>query len=89
MKELITEPMRVNAMSKKYLGFDCIEEIKQKTDKAVLLIFPDGEEVWLPLSQINIDYIYHEETNSREIFFLEIPEWLAIEKEIEMYAIEE
>lgn len=51
------------------------DEIKHETDLAVLLMF-DGEKEWIPLSQIEND-------NFRDDRFVEIPRWLAEEKELE------
>lgn len=51
------------------------DKIQAMTPKAILFVFGDDEE-WLPRSQIDID----EKTKT-----LEIPLWLAEEKEIEDY----
>lgn len=55
------------------------DELKSVTQMAYLATFA-GRNVWLPKSQITFD----EETKT-----LEIPYWLAVDKEIEMYEDEE
>lgn len=51
------------------------DRIEHETDDAILFAFGD-EEVWLPKSQIDVD---------EEEGMLDIPLWLAEEKEIESY----
>lgn len=51
------------------------DEIKHTSEKAFFISFGD-ENIWLPKSQIEID---------KEAKTLEIPLWLAVEKELEDY----
>lgn len=54
-----------------------VTEVKVSTDKALLCVV-DGEEVWIPRSQI-VEGDLEDKGDSGEI---EIPEWLATEKGI-------
>ncbi len=49
--------------------------IKYRTAKAVLIDVGDGEEVWIPESQIVDEY-----EDDEGLMVFTIPEWLAIEK---------
>ncbi len=50
--------------------------LKKKTDKALLITFDNGDEHWLPLSQVIFDTI------DGNLGVLEIPRWLALKKGI-------
>lgn len=56
------------------------EKIVRETEKALLVEMPDGEEVWLPLSQIADQDDYHVGDGPGTI---SITEWLAREKGFE------
>lgn len=60
-----------------FLEFDNVKLIRQ-TDKAGLFEFEDGEEVWLPWSQIeeNADDV----SKDGDVGTLSVAEWLANEK---------
>lgn len=49
---------------------------KHETDKAILVVNLKNKDVWLPKSQIEID------SDSKGIVELQLPEWLAEEKEL-------
>ncbi len=53
------------------------DEILAETDKAFLLLLPDGEEVWIPLSQVADAGDYQEGDSCGEI---SITEWIARKK---------
>lgn len=53
------------------------DSIKRETDKAILFVIGD-EEVWIPTSQIDGDSGDLENEGGT----IEIPEWLATEKEL-------
>lgn len=54
-----------------------VEEIVRETDKALLLRLDDGEEVWIPLTQIADADDYHEgDTNCT----VSVTEWIAEQK---------
>lgn len=55
-----------------------VSVVKKKTPAAVLVITYDGDEVWLPLSQLECDEIEEGETD----ITVSIPRWLADEKEL-------
>lgn len=62
----------------------CCDSLIKETDDAVLLDF-GGLHEWLPKSQIDS----HEEGRHGEWVSITIPLWLATEKEIESYVVEE
>ncbi len=53
-------------------------EIIKETPMAILFEFAEDEEVWLPKSRITV---------IEEDYIVEVPEWLAMDKEIEDYAV--
>lgn len=59
-------------MDNKMIRVDYEYEV-HSTPMAVLLYFPDVGEVWVPLSQIELD---------RERKIVKMPEWLAYESEL-------
>lgn len=60
--------------------FKCIAYCIRETDKA-LLVQTEGEELWIPKSQIHDDSeVFDAEDNNEGL--LAIPEWLAEEKGI-------
>lgn len=54
-----------------------VTEVKVETDRALLCVFDDGSEEWIPKSQIQEDSQVHEKGDVGEIA---IPRWLASEK---------
>lgn len=56
-----------------------VEEVKVSTDKAAMCLI-DGDEVWLPWSQIHGDSEIEGPGDSGNVI---IPRWLAEEKELE------
>lgn len=54
---------------------DC--EIFASTEKAIMIENLKGEDVWLPLSQIEVL-----KEDCRQNAVIEVPEWLAIDKEL-------
>ena len=54
--------------------------ISRKTDAALLVEDENGEEVWIPLSQIHDDSEIWDESKVGEAGKLVIPEWLATKK---------
>jgi hypothetical protein len=51
-----------------------VERIQRVTDKALLLLLKDGEEVWIPLSQVADGYDYQE---GDENCTVSVTEWIA------------
>ena len=51
---------------------------KHETEKAVLVENLKEKDVWIPKSQIEIDY----EDEETSLIDIQIPEWLAIDKEL-------
>lgn len=49
---------------------------KYETEKAILVVNLKNKDVWLPKSQIEID------SEAKGVVELQIPEWLAVEKEL-------
>jgi len=54
--------------------------LKRKTDAAILVEDEDGEEVWIPISQLDDDTEIWEDSEIGEEGKLVIPEWLATKK---------
>ena len=54
-----------------------VEQVKAETDKALLCVFEDGREEWIPKSQILPDSQVQAKGDDGEIA---IPRWLAEEK---------
>ena len=54
--------------------------LKRKTDAALLVEDEDGEEVWIPSSQLDDDTEIWEDSEIGEEGKLVIPEWLATKK---------
>lgn len=54
--------------------------VSRKTDAALLVEDENGEEVWIPLSQIHDDSEIWDESKVGEQGKLVIPEWLATKK---------
>ena len=54
--------------------------VLRKTDAALLVEDENGEEVWIPLSQIHDDSEIWDESKVGETGKLVIPEWLATKK---------
>ena len=54
--------------------------VLRKTDAALLVEDENGEEVWIPLSQIHDDSEIWDESKVGEQGKLVIPEWLATKK---------
>ena len=54
--------------------------VLRKTDAALLVEDENGEEVWIPLSQIHDDSEIWDESKAGEQGKLVIPEWLATKK---------
>lgn len=48
-------------------------KVKAETDLAVMVTNLQDENVWLPLSQVEVDYKDQE---------IQVPEWLAIDKDL-------
>ncbi len=65
-------------MKKNHSIIDIPVIVRHKTPKAILLENLKGENVWIPLSQIELEY--ESENDIRAT--MQIPEWLAIEKEL-------
>lgn len=62
-------------MSQSWVHLD-VEEVKRETDKAFLVVI-DGEQVWIPKSQIDSPDDYEEgDTNCT----ISVTEWIANEK---------
>lgn len=49
---------------------------KYETEKAILVLNLKDKEVWIPKSQIEVDH------ETGDVVDIQIPEWLAIEKEL-------
>jgi hypothetical protein len=64
----------VSASNWVHLDFD---EILRETDKALLVRFPDGEEEWVPISQISDEEDYRVGDQDGTI---SVSEWLARQK---------
>lgn len=56
-----------------------VESVKVETDRALLCVFEDGREEWIPKSQIQPDSEVNEKGDEGEIA---IPTWLAEEKRL-------
>jgi hypothetical protein len=54
--------------------------LKRKTDAAILVEDEDGEEVWIPISQLDDETEILEDSEIGEEGKLVIPEWLATKK---------
>lgn len=54
------------------------DAIKIKTDRALLLDLGENDELWIPISQITD----REESDLYDCTWIDIPEWLAIEKKV-------
>lgn len=54
--------------------------LKRKTDAALLVEDEDGEEVWIPNSQVHDDSEIWDESKIGDEGKLVIPEWLALKK---------
>ena len=54
------------------------EELVRETDKAYLIQFEEGVEIWMPKSQVDIS----------SDGYVTCPEWLVIENELEIYIYE-
>jgi hypothetical protein len=56
----------------------CRVERDEDQDRAILIKTEDGKKIWLPRSQIEIEY-----KDQRKYFaVVTMPEWLALEKEL-------
>jgi len=53
-------------------------EIKATTEKAYLIRFEDGEEVWFPKSQVHVD---------KEDYDITLPSWLVDKNNLDKYII--
>lgn len=62
------------------MSFDIHVTLKAKTENAILLEDEDGEEVWIPNSQIDDDSEIWNESEKGEEGKLVISEWLATKK---------
>ena len=62
------------------MSFDIHVTLKAKTANAILVEDPDGEEVWIPNSQIDDDSEIWGESDKGEEGKLVISEWLATKK---------
>lgn len=51
--------------------------VKHKTEKALLVVDGEGEEHWIPLSQIHDDSEIYDNAKKGDRGKLVIPEWLA------------
>ncbi len=56
--------------------------VTRLTDKAMLVVLEDGEELWLPLSQIDPESVDQYEVGDEDVT-ISITEWLAKQKGIE------
>jgi hypothetical protein len=56
-----------------------VTEVKVETDRALLVVFENGAEEWIPKSQIRDDSQVNEKGDAGE---LAIPVWLAEEKNL-------
>jgi hypothetical protein len=72
------------AYEKSQVMFDFTVTYKHHTHSAILVTL-DNIEIWLPFSQITLPCDPDELVRDEQIEIL-VPEWLAIEKEIECYA---
>ena len=58
-----------------------VERVKRETDNALLVVLVNGDEHWIPKSQIDDSDNYGAgDTNCT----ISIPRWLAVEKDIEI-----
>ena len=62
------------------MSFDIHVKLKAKSAKAILVEDEDGEEVWIPNSQIDDDSDIWEDSEKGEEGKLVISEWLATQK---------
>ena len=62
------------------MNFDIHVTLKAKSAKAILVEDEDGEEVWIPNSQIDDDSEIWEDSEKGEEGKLVISEWLATQK---------
>jgi hypothetical protein len=60
--------------------FTVVVTLKRKTEAALLVEDEDGEEVWIPNSQVHDDSEIWDESKIGEEGKLVIPEWLALKK---------
>jgi len=56
-----------------------VEEIVAETDAAFLLLLEDGEEVWIPLSQIDQPELY--EKGDQDVT-ISVTQWIAEQKDL-------
>lgn len=67
-------------MSDRYeTAYFTVESVKVETDRALLCVFEDGREYWIPKSQIQPDSEVMGKGDAGEIA---IPTWLAEEKSL-------
>jgi hypothetical protein len=74
----VVEQAREKQPMAEYVHFD-FEEIVRETDKALLIRFSDGDEHWIPLSQVCDPDDYHAGDKEGTI---SLTEWIVKQKEL-------